>query len=306
VLGSTVIFLDFNRDTSSHSNDTTLAEELSRNGSEALSLLPAPVGGRIDSMRADPARGDSALLRAVREAGEAGSPEALTMMGRWYETGRLFRKDNLAAAVCYLRALRFDSPRAPELLWRLVHGQGFFAMLKAEVDRGSTDAEFVWAALIGAQFDFQLTGEQAVALLERAAGRNNVQAMLELGSWMAQGRLVARDRKRAFGLWQRAAAIGSREAEIRLAVAQIMADEPPEAGAELVPKLQSAMREGSVLAQVALGYCFEHGIGLPQQTGEGARLYRSAAQRGSSIGYSALKRMYDGLRPTAEEFRVDR
>ena len=74
--------------------------------------------------------------------------------------------------------------------------------------------------------------------------------------------------------------------------------------ADLVPKLTSAVRDGSVLAEVALGSCFERGIGVPQHSGEAARLYRAAAQRGSAIGFAALKRMYDNLRPADAEYRI--
>jgi len=128
--------------------------------------------------------------------------------------------------------------------------------------------------------------------------------MLELGSWKAQGRLVANDRRGAVELWKQAASLGSREAEIRLMVAEIMGEKHTAAPADLVAKLTWAAREGSVLAQVALGHCFERGIGVPQRAGEASTLYRAAAQRGSAIGFAALKRMYDNLRPADAEYRI--
>ncbi len=283
---SSVVFLDFNRDTSTHTDDTTLVGEFLRDGSE-----------KIAGRRTEDAAPDTSLLSQMEEAAESGSPEALTLLGRWHEEGLRFRPDPVRASVYYLRAIRYDSPRAPFLLWDLIHAPNFFATLKSRIDRNDPDAEFIWASLVGSQFDFQLTGAQALELLEKAASRNSVQAIIELGLWYAQGRGVSQNRDRAIALWKRAAALGSREARIRIAVTQIMSAGNPQSARGLVPELRDAARDGSVLAEVALGYCFEKGIGLPRKTGEAARLYRSSAQRGSIVGFSALKRLHEERRP---------
>jgi TPR repeat protein len=60
-----------------------------------------------------------------------------------------------------------------------------------------------------------------------------------------------------------------------------------------------------VLAQVALGYCYETGSGVVPSDSEAARLYRAAAQRGSQDAYYALKRMHDRIRPANKEFQID-
>ena len=68
--------------------------------------------------------------------------------------------------------------------------------------------------------------------------------------------------------------------------------------------LRSAASEGSLLAEFALGYAYEQGIGARKDLGEAASYYRTAASRGSQDAYRALRRMYDDLRPADPEFRV--
>jgi len=74
---------------------------------------------------------------------------------------------------------------------------------------------------------------------------------------------------------------------------------------QAIDVLESAAQRGSVLAQVALGYCYETGTWFPKKAGEAARLYRSAAQRGSQDAYFALRRMHDRIRPKDKEFQLN-
>jgi len=71
-----------------------------------------------------------------------------------------------------------------------------------------------------------------------------------------------------------------------------------------VRELQNAARRGSVLAEFALGFCYETGRGLPQNKGEAARFYRNSAQRGSQDAYRALVRLHDEIRPHDKEFVI--
>ena len=297
---SKVIYLDFNRDTSSHSNDTTLAEEASQNGSEELRKRESD-----QLLTADTTAVDTSIVRLVQQAADAGSPEALTMMGRWYEMGTYVKQDAVTASLYYIRAIHCDSPRAPELLWNLVHGHQYFELLKSRVDKKDADAESVWASLIALQFDYQLTQEQALGMLETAAKKKNISALIELGLWYAQGGPVEKSRTRAIALWREAALLGSREAKVRYAVSELMSSRDSSNVSDVVPFLTDAMHDGSVLAEVALGFCAEEGFGVPQNIGEASRLYRKSAQRGSVIGFNALKRLYDSIRPAEVQFRTN-
>jgi hypothetical protein len=296
---SRVLLLDFNRDTS-HVSDTTLAGEVVRDGSEELQGI-----GDGDHRAFGPSGADSSIVSLVRRAAEAGSPEGLTMIGRWYQLGTHVRKDLIAASMYYIRAIYFDSPRAPELLWNLIHEREYFDMLKSHIDRNDGNAKVVWASLIALQFDDQLTGQQAQAMLETAARDGVPQAIIELGLWYLQGVIVQQDRARGLSLWKDAAGLGSREARIRIAVTELMSSQDSTKAAEVILLLTDAAHDGSVLAQVALGYCKEQGWALLRNTGEAARLYRKSAQRGSRIGFEALKRMHDTLRPPDVEFHID-
>jgi TPR repeat protein len=107
--------------------------------------------------------------------------------------------------------------------------------------------------------------------------------------------------------WQRAAEEGSRDAEIRLAAAAVVSDSnsADSALADSIRVLSAGMGNGSTIAQLALGYCYETGVGVAQNTPQAVRMYRNCAQRGSENAYNALKRMYDKLRPQDPEFDVD-
>ena len=294
--GARVMLLDFDRDTSTHVPDTVLVGELVRDGSanvRALSDTSEPV---VDTLP---------LVPLIRQAADAGSPEALTLLGRWYEQGTYVHKDILAASMYYLRATRFDSPRAPLLLWNLTRGPRYFDLLKERIDRHDAAAETVWPALVALQFDNQMTAQHAISLIESAAKKDYVSALIELGIWYIQGNMVGKDRSHGLELWKEASAHGSREASIRIAVTDIMSSQDSAKAVRLVTFLSDAMRDGSVLAEVALGYCLEHGFGMERNTGEAAKLYRKSAERGNLSGYESLKRLYDSLRPREQEFHID-
>jgi len=71
-----------------------------------------------------------------------------------------------------------------------------------------------------------------------------------------------------------------------------------------VALLREASQKGAVLADVALGYCFEQGIVVAKSSSEAAELYRSAWRRGSQDAYRALRRMHDAIRPPDKEFAM--
>ncbi|RJQ63767.1 MAG: sel1 repeat family protein [Stygiobacter sp.] len=98
--------------------------------------------------------------------------------------------------------------------------------------------------------------------------------------------------------------LGSTEAEIRVAFANIIEHEN---GADLsneIKTLQTLSAEGSVFAQTALAYCYEKGIGVAEDKAVAVRMYRMASQRGNQSAYNSLKRMYDELRPEDETYKI--
>jgi hypothetical protein len=254
---------------------------------------------------------DTAGMKVIREAAEEGSPEALTILARSYERGIGVNKDLVTAAMYYIRASRMSSPRAPRLLTRLMEQPGFFEELKSRTARHDTDAEVAWAALSALKIDYLMTQKegfitekQALEFLKKAAAANHVQGLIELGLCYYSGRWVQEDRREALTLWTRAGKLGSHEANIRMAALAVRSEKDRKNLSAAITELEQASQKGSVLAQVALGYCYETGTGVVKKTSEAVRLYRSSAQRGSQDAYFALRRMHDAIRPVGKEFQI--
>lgn len=60
-----------------------------------------------------------------------------------------------------------------------------------------------------------------------------------------------------------------------------------------------------MLAQFAMGYCYENGIGATRNLPNAVEYYRNSAQRGNQYAYEQLKRLYDNLRPADTIFKVN-
>ena len=288
------LFIDFNVDTSS-TDDSAILNDLIQEGSEELKKALG-----VNSGNTTP---DSSALALIQRASEAGSPEARTLLGRFREKGIASDRDPMIAAAQYLVAIRNESSRAMELLWNLVNGEGFPEELERRAKESDPVAQFVWAGLVAARIDQRLSGEQALKLLQSSAQQKYADALVELGMCYQSGRWVLQDRSRASKLWETAAALGNKEAIVRLSAVQLFA-EPPRGSADLVAFFKMQAEEGSILAQVALAYCYERGLGTPRDSGSAARMYRNAAQRGSESAFEALKRMHDAIRPKGAEWEI--
>ncbi len=248
---------------------------------------------------------DSVTFGHLVHAADAGSPEALTVLGRCAERGLEAKKDSVAAAAYYVRAVRLDAPKAPALLLGIVEQKSFQAQLKARSVRGDAVADFTWAALAVLGFDNTITPVQALQMLKKSVDQGYVPALIEMGLWYYGGKWVEQDKARAASLWRQAVKKGSRDAEVRLAVTMLREDDDVRDDSTAVSLLQRAVPEGSLLAQVGLGYCYEQGIGVPKKMAEAAHWYRAGAVRGSQDAYRALRRLYDDVRPSDKEFEIE-
>jgi hypothetical protein len=300
------VFFDAGPADTSTASDATLLKDALR---EAAPQLKRALG--LTKEQTKTLELDTAGMRVIREASEEGSPEALTILARSYERGIGVSKDLVTAAMYYIRASRMSSPRAPRLLARLMEQPGFFEELKTRTARHDIDAEVAWAALSALKIDYLMTQKegfitekQALEFLTKAAAANHIQGLIELGLCYYSGRWVQEDRREALALWARAGKLGSHEANIRMATLAVRTEKDPKKLSAAITELEQASQKGSVLAQVALGYCYETGIGVVQKTSEAVRLYRSSAQRGSQDAYFALRRMHDAIRPADKEFQI--
>jgi len=207
-------FLDFTADSSAPVDDSTLLfdalHEKDNFGNEKTSAVSQ--------------RNDSLLSNLIEEA-NWGSPEALALLGRYYEKGIHFKKNTLTAAGYYCRAVRLESYKAARLLFDLLKTPTFFTHLKKEVDKGNVEALFVWSSLIAQQFDNQITGNDALKFLQDAAKKNYLPSLLELGNWNAGGIIANKNIATGIELWQQAVKSGIKEAEIRISLLRLLNDD---------------------------------------------------------------------------------
>ena len=256
------------------------------------------------------ARLDSAAEVRLRNAADAGSPEALTILGRAAELGRGTERDLVRAAALYLRATRMESPQAPRRLFGVLGLPEFVTVLKERAGADDPEALYAWGTAAALGFDGQLamagatvTPLQAKGFLSTAAKAGNAPAMIELGLGELAGRWGTARPSEAYTLWERAAATGNMEALVRLAILDVRG-----ADTTLFPAAVAILRQGidrgSVLAEVGLGFCCETGKGVPVLSAEAARLYRDGARRGSSDAQRALRRLHDRIRPADPMFAI--
>ncbi|MDP2039190.1 MAG: tetratricopeptide repeat protein [Ignavibacteria bacterium] len=252
----------------------------------------------------DSTKVDTSASGLLTYAANNGSPEALLLVAKNYERGITYKRDLAKAASYYLRANRLGSFKAGETLYKLVQNESFVNALKAKVNQGDSDAMYSWAAITALGYSNEIANQQALDFLKKAVDKKHIPSMIELGLLYMNGTLVEKNKEKAFSYWKMARELGSSEAEIRIAFTNILDHIN---GADLsneIKTLQTLSGEGSVFAQTALAYCYEKGIGVPEDKATAVRLYRTASQRGNQSAYNSLKRMYDELRPEEEVFKI--
>ncbi len=297
------VFLDFSNDSTEAISDQMLMNDIKREGPEGIREA-IEKNSTLDSIV------KNYIPEELRSSANAGSPEALTLLGRLYEKGYGVKIDLVQAAAFYIRAVRAGSARAPVLLWDLTEHGLSMAELQARSVQQDDDAGLVLAGLSGLGFhalfaraQFIITDEQALRLLQEAAKRDHIPSLIELGLCYYSGRWVEKNPSRALDYWNRAARAGSEEALVRLAAVELAEGQGDIAS--LLRILLHAEQSGSALAQVAIGLGYERGIGLTMDKGKAAQFYRKAAERGSRDGFSALVHLHDALRPAEKRFSVD-
>lgn len=247
---------------------------------------------------------NSNLIKLIHDAAEAGSPEALALLGRCYEKGTGVAKDRVQAAAYYIRAFRLDSRNASNLLIGLLEDETFSAELNQRITGNDVYTQFVWASLTALKFNNQLTDKDAFSLLEKAAKQNYTPAVLELGLCYYTGIFIPQNKIKAIEIWNSAAESGSNEAKVRIAIAKLQDSDKSDHFEENIKMLKNASDKGSLIAVAALAHCYLNGIGVEPDKAQAVHLYREAAQRGSRGAHSALKRIYDEIRPDDNEFLV--
>jgi len=247
---------------------------------------------------------DTTSVGLLKFAAENGSPEALLVIARAYETGTLFKKNLMLATFNYLRAFRLGSIKAGQKLFTLVQSKELFDLLKEKINTGDPDAMYAWAGISALGFENQISDQQALEFLKKAVNKNHIPSMIEMGLLYSIGKLVPRNREKAIEYWTMAKNLGSKEAEVRIAISNLNDSTFSKNTIADFMILKNHAEQGSIFAETALGYCYEKGVGTKEDKALAIRFYRLAAQRGNESAYTSLKRMYDEIRPNDDEFKI--
>ncbi len=248
---------------------------------------------------------DENKINILKTIAEAGSPEAQTILGKLYANGSFVSKNKLLAAEYYIRATILDSPRAAYLLWELIREKDFYILLNNDVQSGDPTAQFVWYGLQKLGYDNRLTNKDAVDLLKKAATKNHLPAIIELGLNYYSGKYLNSDKKKGLDYWKLAKNYNSLEAEVKLTTSYIFDGIDQINLKDHITLLENAESKGSLLAQFTLGYCYENGIGVKKSIPNAVNYYRLSSQRGNQYAFEQLTRLYNDIRPAKEIFRVN-
>lgn len=295
-----LVFIDFDMqsDTVREITDEMLISDLKR---LELNIVKDSLSIKNDSTLID--FSNEQKINLLRKLAEYGSHEAQTILGRLYEQGNFVVKNKLLAAEYYIRATILDSPRSAYLLWKLIREKDFYNILNNAVQIGNPTAQFVWYGLQKLGYDNRLTEKDAIDLLQKASAQNHIPAIIELGFNYYTGKYVDIDKQKGIEFWRLAEKFGNHEAVLRIITSRIF-DSNNNLTNEIL-SLEEFENYGSILAQFALGYCYENGIGIKKSIPNAVKYYRNAAQRGNQYAYEQLKRLYDNLRPNADTFKIN-
>lgn len=246
---------------------------------------------------------DTTSIDIINYTANSGSPEALLIKARLLKNGIGIKKNNLLAASDFLKAFRLGSYKAAEELLEISKVNNFYTELKKEIKNENADAMYVWAGLIALGLDYRLTEKQAFELLQKAEKKKHINSIIELGLAYYSGSLVSKDSLKALEYFKSASDLGSEEAKVRLAFIEIQSNKNLDSSGQ-IKLLEEQANKGSVLAEAALAYCFDKGVGVKQNKSKAAVFYRRAAQRGNEAAFNSLIKMYDEIRPDTEEFMI--
>ncbi len=300
-LGLSFINFDALEDTALHEiNEKDLINDLTRTDiPNILDTLRLKDAASVKEIK------DNDQINILMDLCNYGSPEALTLIGKLYEEGIYFSKDIIKSAEYYLRAVRYESFRAPLLLYKLTQSHNFKDILQKEVLHQNADAMFVWYGLSRFGYNSELITNEAFRILQSAANQKHIPSMIELGLNYFNGDNLKKDEITALQLWKEAEQLGSIEATTRIIIGEIFKEQNQERNKKLLSALINFANKGSVISQSALGICYLKGIGTNKNKASAVKYFRLAAFRGNRFAYEQLKILYDEIRPPLSEFRIN-
>lgn len=243
-------------------------------------------------------------LEKLQELTNYDVPEILTLFGYLHLKGNILEKDINKALEYLLRATRYDSPKAPILIYETIKDKSVINSLKSQLQNKNNSVKFIWYGLIRFGFINDIFIKDAYDLLSDAAKDGYINAINELALNYYIGNYFQKDRDKAIQLWKIAEKKGSKEAGLRIILSTIF-DEEKNISKDIVDSIFNFQKYGSILSQVALGFCYEKGRGVDYNRSNAIRFYTKAAQRGSRFAYERIRKIYDSIRPNKKEFHVE-
>jgi TPR repeat protein len=205
-------------------------------------------------MPSDP---DVAQIRALAEKG---APEAESLLGSMYRSGRWgIPKDQALAVKWWRKAAEAGEPIAAcHLGGAYLYGRG----VPVDVAEG-------------------------VKWLTKAAEGGIARAQWTLGNYYSGGEFVPHDAKEAVKWWEKAAAQGFVKAQVDLGISYVTGAGGTRDYQKALPLLQQAANKGDSMGQYSLGNVYHEGLGVPADKKAAIRWWREAAEQDN--GFAALR-----------------
>lgn len=248
--------------------------------------------------------------------------DALVATGEAIATGLGVDRDPEMAAAWYLRALRFDHPRAQTLLGlAYLNGDGVerhreegLRLLKLAADQGYTDAQY---ALAQAWYLQVALRPQAIALFESAANYGHLRAQVKLGELYKSGEIGAKSGahrhhslhlQRAFEWFSKAADQGNTDALFELGQLHAQGLGTKQDFESAAQCYLQAASSGHAKAAFNLGFLHAHGQGVEQDLVKAYQWYRVSELQGYALGRQSaalVRKKLSGEEKELAEWRAD-
>ncbi len=214
-----LVFIDFDAmsDSGQEVTDKMLVEDLSNPGNKDITDTTKEKEKSLEEVNQN-------KIAELLKLADYGSPEALTLLGRLYQKGIHFPKNDITAATYYVRAIRFDSPTASRLLYDLSKDNQFQKKVQTLSEKNNPEACFVWYYLTILGFDNRIAESDAVNLLNKSAATGYLPAINELALNYYTGSHIAKDKKKALKLWRSAENLNNPEAKVQIAAGIIFGE----------------------------------------------------------------------------------
>ncbi|MYM72875.1 TonB family protein [Duganella sp. FT134W] len=213
----------------------------------------------------------------------------------WRLEGRSPQQMAAALATAREGAERGDAAAQYKLGMIYLNGQGIkqdrdeaSKWLQKAAEQGSADAQEALGLINAPRPNYGGDPSQAIAWFRLAAAQGKAQSQFFLAMLLTKQGQNDEGRE-----WLRKAAAQNYAPAETMLGSQLLGTGKEEDRPEAIALLTKAAAQNELLAQVALGTCYEKGLGVTQDYAQAATLYQRAALANNSNALLALARLYD-------------